>query len=363
MPTRLRSLPAPAVAGALSLSFIALCLLVYILHVSSAIMVPFVIALFVWYLINALARVLARQRVMRRQVPRFACFAIAILFLLSVTLFVTTLLSQNIAQIMKTAPDYQNKLEQILPPLVGIFGLDHVPTVKELLSYIDIEGVMTTLARTFTGIAGKTMVVVFYVGFLLYEQQFFDRKIRAMFTDVETEERVRGVILEIDYKIQRYIGVKASVSALDSFLTFIILSVAGVAFADFWGLMAFFLHFIPYAGSLIAISVPSLIALIQFPDITHAVAVAGVLCLSHAFIGHVLDPFMMGSNLNLSPIFIISSLAMWGMIWGVPGMFLAIPILAAIVITLAQFERTRPIAILMSKTGRIGGPRKNGLRK
>src|SRR5690606_18830177 len=117
-----------------------------------------------------------------------------------------------------------------------------------------------------TGIAGKTLVVIFYVGFLLYEQRFFDRKIRTMFTNAKTESRVRKTLNHIDVKIQRYIGVKSMMSATDSFLTYVILSTAGVSFAEFWGLMAFFLHFIPYAGSLIAISVPALIALIQFPD-------------------------------------------------------------------------------------------------
>jgi predicted PurR-regulated permease PerM len=77
------------------------------------------------------------------------------------------------------------------------------------------------------------------------------------------------------------------------------------------------------------------------------------LATSHAFLGHILDPYLMGNNLNLSPIFIITNLAMWGMLWGIPGMFLASPILAIVALALGQFERTRPLAILMSKTGVI----------
>ena len=115
--------------------------------------------------------------------------------------------------------------------------------------------------------------------------------------------------------------------------------------------MAFFLHFIPYAGSFIALTLPSAIALIQFGDPTMGAMVLISLSISHAFLGHVLDPYLMGNNLNLSPIFIISSLAMWGMVWGIPGMFLAVPILAIITIILSQFPKTRPMAILMSKTG------------
>ncbi|HYD17315.1 MAG TPA: AI-2E family transporter, partial [Patescibacteria group bacterium] len=160
-----------------------------------------------------------------------------------------------------------------------------------------------------------------------------------------------------DDKIQKYIGVKAFVSMLDSFLTFLILTYFNVDFAGFWGVMAFFLHFIPYAGSLLAITAPCMIALVQH-DLTTALMLAGTLMTSHAFLGHILDPYLMGNNLNLSPIFIITNLAMWGMLWGVPGMFLAIPILAITTIALSQFESTKPVAVLFSKTGLDTPPKK-----
>src|SRR5690606_9264171 len=95
------------------------------------------------------------------------------------------------------------------------------------------------------------------------------------------------------------------------------------------------------------------IALIQFGDLWTCLLVLATLCTSHALLGHVLDPYLMGNNLNLSPIFIISNLAIWAMIWGVPGMFLAIPLLAVVAITLSQFPQTRPLAILLSKTDNL----------
>jgi AI-2 transport protein TqsA len=260
---------------------------------------------------------------------------------------------RNISQVAQAAPVYQQNFEKIIPKIVDMFHLEYAPTIRDLFKYIDLGAAMTLLAKMFTGFAGKTLIVMLYVGFLLYEQRYFDKKIIEMIEDQEKEDHVRRILKSIDIKIQRYIGVKSFVSAIDSLFTFMILSLFNVNFAGFWGLMAFFLHFIPYAGSFVAITMPSVIALIQYGDLTSAFIVLASLSVSHAFIGHVLDPFLMGDNLNLSPIFIISSLAMWGMIWGVPGMFLAIPILAIITITLSQFPQTRSIAILMSKTGVI----------
>lgn len=342
----------PAATSNFVLGFIILCMVMYIFQIGRDIIIPFVVALFIWYLINAIARSVTLFS-WGRKIPSFWRFSAAVFFLVGILSMVVALVSHNIREVILMAPQYQKSFEVIIPKFVDLFGLSHVPSVSDLMKEIDLGEALTFIGKSFTGITGEFLIVLFYVGFLLYEQRFFNRKIIGIFVDRRTERRLRHVLRKIDVKIQRYIGVKALISAFDSFLTYIILSSMGVDFAEFWGVMAFFLHFIPYAGSFVAITMPSAIALIQFGDPTRFLMVSGALCTSHAFIGHVLDPYLMGNNLNLSPIFIISSLAMWGMIWGVPGMFLAIPILAAITITLAQFPTTRFLAVMLSKTGEL----------
>ena len=70
-------------------------------------------------------------------------------------------------------------------------------------------------------------------------------------------------------------------------------------------------------------------------------------------IGNVLEPRMMGKSLNLSSLVVIISLAVWGSIWGVTGMFLSVPITVLLMIVLAEFPQTRPIAILLSADGKV----------
>lgn len=336
---------------------IAITLAIYVCIIASDVMIPFVIAIFVWYLINAIARFLGLLHTASGKVlPRVWRYTFAILILLGIGTLIFELVHQNIDAIIHDAPKFQSSFAKIVVDVSEAIGLDHVPTFAEMRDevmgkYVDIGTVVRTLATMLTDIAGKILLICFFVGFLLYEQKYFNRKMRWMISDPVREERFREALKKIDIKIQKYIGVKALVSGLDSMLTFAILSAFSVDFAGFWGVMAFFLHFIPYAGSLVAIALPVLTALIQFGDISHAFMVLATLCASHAMLGHVLDPYLMGNNLNLSPIFIITNLAAWGMIWGIPGMFLAIPILAIVTLTMAQFQTTRPLAILISKTG------------
>ena len=70
-------------------------------------------------------------------------------------------------------------------------------------------------------------------------------------------------------------------------------------------------------------------------------------------IGSLLEPRLTGATLNLSPVVILLSLAIWGSIWGVIGMFLCVPLITIINIILAQFDNTRPIAVLLTADGKL----------
>ena len=322
--------------------------MVYILNIAGPMMIPFVIAIFVWYLINAMARGFGSL-----QIPRVACFALAILFLAVGVWDIFELISRNVSFVAKAAPVYQQHFMEIVPKAVAWLHLEHEPTVDELTSYLNIGALISAIVKRLSGLAGKTVVVMFYTGFLLYEQQYFDKKITGMIANKKMEKDIRLILHNIDIKVQRYIWVKTFVSTLAGVLTFMLLKLWHVDFASFWGVIAFLLNFIPYIGSILSIVLPSMIALVQFSDLPSFLAVLISLSALHVFIGHGLDPFLMGKSLNLSPIFIISSLALWEMIWGAAGMFLAIPILVMMVITLSQFPSTRPLAVLLSKTGVI----------
>lgn len=343
------SYSAPMPASSIALGFIVVCLAVYILQAASTIMIPFVMALFMWYLINALARFIGRVG----KLPRFFSFLFAIITLIGGMWFIYKLIGANAVQVMQAAPDYQQKFENFLPTVLEKIPAEFRPNKTEMIGYLNLGAFITALVKTFTGIAGQALVVMFYTGFMLYEQRFFGRKLREMIDSRKTEARVEKTLHNIDLQIQRYIGVKTFVSALTGLLTWLWVSLFHVDFAQFWGVMAFVLNFIPYVGSLVAILLPTFISLVQFGDLTTVFLVGAGLCMVQMSCGSILEPRMMGDNLNLSPICIIFSVASWGVMWGVPGMILSIPILAMIAITLAQFPRTRPIAILLSKTGDI----------
>ena len=101
-----------------------------------------------------------------------------------------------------------------------------------------------------------------------------------------------------------------------------------------------------------------MLTLVQFDHLTPFLIVLLVFGTIQVVTANVIEPAIMGRTLNLSPLVVIVSLMVWGTIWGVVGMFLCVPIMVVSLIVLAQFETTRPIAVLLSADGRIPEPRR-----
>src|SRR5690606_36279090 len=105
---------------------------------------------------------------------------------------------------------------------------------------------------------------------------------------------------------------------------------------------------IPSVGSIIATAIAGLLRFVLSGDVTLALIILTA-CTSVQFvIGNVLDPMLLGQTLRLSSFGIILSLALWGAVWGVPGMFLAVPIMVALMIVCAHIPWLRPVTVLLS---------------
>jgi predicted PurR-regulated permease PerM len=195
-------------------------------------------------------------------------------------------------------------------------------------------------------VSGLILVIVFLL-FVLLEQPFLHRKLVEAFQD-RAAKKITVMLAHINSQIGRYIGVKLFVSMLTATIVFVAFSVIGVDFPFIWGVLTFLFNFIPSIGSIAITVLSGTFALVQFlPEWNYVIGAFLSMAITQIIIGNVLDPHLLGERLNLSPVVILLSLLVWGWIWGVIGMFLAVPITGAIKITLENVPGVRPIGILM----------------
>jgi predicted PurR-regulated permease PerM len=137
--------------------------------------------------------------------------------------------------------------------------------------------------------------------------------------------------------VQTYLGVCTLASAIMAVITYALLKVMGVDFAGFWALAMFVLTYIPTVGA-VGVVLPAAMALAQFGTFGPALIIAIVLFAVHFLLTSVIETLLLGRTLDLSPFAIIVSLTFWGLVWGVGGLFLAVPLTGAIAIICRHVE-------------------------
>ena len=339
----------------MSIAFAVVLMAIGLLVAGKDLLIPLAVSVMIWYILNALAKAIDRIHFGMLHLPGWLRMTLAIISVFVVIALLVEMISNNIAEVQRAAPAYQANLEKIIDRIVGAAGFEQAPSVAQVIDQINFGKAMRGFASAVAGFAGGAGIILVYVMFLLIEQQSFDKKMRALFPDPEREARVRQLLQRMQEQIQTYIWIKTLMSLLTGAVSYIVLIAFGVDLAEFWAFIIFLLNYIPTIGSLMGILFPALLTLVQFGAVVPFVAVAALLGVSQFLIGNLLEPRLMGSSLNLSALVVILSLALWGSIWGVAGMFLCVPITVIGMIIFSHFPATRAIAVMLSNDGRIGG--------
>jgi AI-2 transport protein TqsA len=209
------------------------------------------------------------------------------------------------------------------------------------------------LVTAMAALVSQSGIVMIYVGFLLVDQQFFERKLVALVPDPVRRAQTRLVLERIADAILAYLQVMTLMSLLTAALSYAVMRLVGLDHALFWATMIFFLNYIPTIGSILGTVLPGLFALLQFGELWPAfLALTGVGAVQFV-VGNILLPRVSSGTLNISLFVILFSLFAFGALWGVTGMFVAMPLTAILIITFSYFETTRPIAILLSRDGAL----------
>ena len=136
-------------------------------------------------------------------------------------------------------------------------------------------------------------------------------------------------------------------SLANGLMVWIVLLFFGVDFAALFGLLAFFLNFIPNIGSVIASVLRVGFAFFQFGNFWTPFWILVVTDGLDMILGNILEPRIMGKGLGLSPLLVFFSLLFWGWLWGIPGMILSVPLTAVVKIVCQNVPALRPVAVLM----------------
>jgi predicted PurR-regulated permease PerM len=329
----------------------------WVLHVGKEIFVPAVLAAVIVYIVVGLAQALGRLPGAGPALPSQLRYLISCAVIGLIGVLFAYLVMANSDRALALAPLYQQSLLAAIQSVAVNFGFETEPTWatlrQDLLAWIDLRRLFGSLLSSIGSIVVTFVVVCLYATFLLLERRNFEAKLANLSEDPARVARIRQVIGTINRRIGSYLALKTLVSLLLGVSSYVVMRLFGLEFAALWAVLITVLNFVPYVGSALGVVFPVLMTVVQFEDLGVVLTMLLSLTALQFAIGNFLDPYVMGNSLNLSPFAILVSLAVWSELWGVPGAFLAVPITAILTIILSEFPGTRPIAVLLSRSGRL----------
>ncbi|MEE4217726.1 MAG: AI-2E family transporter [Xanthomonadales bacterium] len=324
-----------------------------LLYFARNFLIPLVLAIMTWGLLNALANQIGRIRLGSLSLPRWLALLLAVTSLLAFFLLVYQILASQSEALSRAAPVYQENLNALFNRLVTRFGIEELPASDMFLERVNIGTLLGWLGGSVGNLLSALILVSIYTGFLFAEQGVMRQKLDAMTGSAGESSRLYSVIDQIAVQVQNYIGMKTLVSMATGLLSYGVLKWVGVDFAAVWALLIFLLNYIPNIGSIVGVILPALLTLVQFDNLTPFLIITLGLGAVQFLIGNLVEPALMGKSLNLSSFMIILSLTFWGMLWGIAGMFLSVPIMVMIAIVCANIDGLRGIAVVLSADGKI----------
>lgn len=334
-------------------------LIIYLLREFKSFLQPLFVAIFISYVVQA-----AHRRLVRGGVPSTLAYIVLVALLVIGLIGLGTLVYNNVARLVDRLPFYEERLRKLIMDLLTVVGVDREEQKEFLDHWFDTGtgSAQQTAAQirawlgTFVDFFGALAVTAVYLLFVTAERTNFARRILHALTP-RNAKRILHITTTINEAISDYLGVLTFVSFLGGALTIVILAPFSVDFFITWGILAFLFNFIPYLGSLVATVLPILLALVQL-GWWQALVIGVLLITMQQVLGTLVQPRLTGQKLNVSPLLILLSLSFWGVVWGIVGMILAVPLLVSIKIVLDNIEQTRPIAALMANMApEAGTPR------
>ena len=329
----------------------------WVLYIGKAVWVPIIFGAVVVYVIVGVTDALRRVPWAGPVLPLQIRYILSILFIGFAVLTIGRLVIANKDQVIALAPQYQEALLATIQKLAVVFKLETEPTWttlrQDMLARINLKALLGSTLASVSSIAVTLVVVLLYTVFLLVEQHSFGGKLAQLSSDPRSVARIGSIIGAINRRIGTYLALKTMLSVLLGAVSWLIMLAFGLKFAAFWAVLIALLNYVPYIGSFLGVLFPVTMAIVQFANPNDVLAVFLPLTALQFLIGNFLDPYVMGNSLNLSPFAILVSLATWSALWGIPGAFLAVPITAIMAIVFSEFAGTRPLAVLLSRDGRL----------
>ena len=327
--------------------------LIAMLYIAKSIIIPIVFATIIAIMLNPVVDFLVRLRINR-------VAAIAFVMLLTF-LIIAAFVSLVISQISRLSDSWPILVEKF----TGIINQN----ISDAASYFDkdpkkihewVAKTQGEIINTSTAAIGQTLVIVgsalvvlfllpVYIFLILFYEPILMEFIHRLFGK-DNHSQISEIVSQIKTVIQRYLFGLVIEAALIAFLDTLALLILGIEYALILGIFGALLNMIPYLGGLVAVAVPMMVALITKSSPIYAIYVLIAYYIIQLIDNNYIVPIIVASKVKINALFSIIVVIAGNALWGIPGMFLSIPLLAIVKLICDHIEPLKPWGFLLGDT-------------
>lgn len=307
--------------------------LTWILIYAKTVLMPFVIAVFFYIVLNTIAVWIQK----RWQIPHLLGVILGVFLFLGAATLSIAFVSNSISSFVDGANSYADKLNDTIAWFLhnaSKLGIKiNSEFIADTINKLPLLNMAKSMGGSVMSFVSNTMLVCLFLIFL--------------FMGHSNDEK-NSLASTIEQQISYYLIIKILVSLLASAVTWVILTVVGTELAFMFAVLTFVLNFIPNIGPFIATALPAPVLFLQYGMDWHLIVGISLLISAHFVIGNILETKWLGKGMDLNPVVVIASLIFWALVWGAVGALLAVPLTSIIKMILERSEPTKPFADLLA---------------
>ncbi|MCA9659736.1 MAG: AI-2E family transporter, partial [Myxococcales bacterium] len=298
---------------------------------------------------------LAARLERRWRIPSWVSAVLALLLVGVAAALLGLVAYLGFAEVMTALPEYTSRVTAAIDGVRGQLGLGAGEGLdlssKEvrsgLLSGESIKFVRSVAGSSFGFLSGVALTLLFLLFFVASRRNLAGKLHGLLVSQGFDRGAADETMAAVTEKITRYLWLKTAISAVTGGLFGLAAWIGGTPFPIFWGFIAFSFNYAPSLGPIVASVVPIGLTLLVVEPLPTAIGVSVVLAAIQLISGSIVEPKILGDELDLNIVTVFLSLLFWGLVWGPVGMLLGVPLTALIQLILRCSPRAEPIAELM----------------
>ncbi len=338
----------PIRSGINAAIFTAVLLGAAAIYLLQDIIAPLVLAVFLLVMVGELSRLIHQAA---PKAPRNLTLGLSLTVIVAAFAIITWIIVDNLTGLLSDADRYAARFDSVLLTIGNRLGVALPPNIESLLARIEpsqAAGVMLTWLR---GAVSAAVFVLIYLGFMMASRRSFARKVAALTTEGDGASEAKAIFERMRSAVEGYVWVQTTTGLMIAGGSWVLMAALGMPKPLFWAFVILVASYVPIVGGVVGVLAPSLFGLLEFDTFTKPLVLLIGLQALHFIVGNILQPRMQGRSLNVDPVVVLLSLAFWATLLGATGAFLSTPLSVTAMAILAEFKRTRWMAILLSSDG------------